>query len=51
MASQPFLYEFDRPGSGFPEKPFDPKAITRASWEPKPVKQKPNGPLLNMHPE
>ncbi|EFX04205.1 hypothetical protein CMQ_1133 [Grosmannia clavigera kw1407] len=37
----------------FPEKPFDPKAVTRASWTPKPVKPKQDGPLVqfNRHPD
>ncbi|OAA68530.1 hypothetical protein SPI_00725 [Niveomyces insectorum RCEF 264] len=50
---QPFLYEADRISSRYPESPFDPKAVTRASWEPKPVKPKPQGPLLglNRHPD
>lgn len=38
----------------FPTKPFDPKAVTRASWEPERMKPpKKDGPLLsfNRHPE
>lgn len=37
----------------FPQMPFDPKAVTRASWEPKPIKPKQDGPLMqfNRHPE
>ena len=38
----------------FPTKPFDPKAVTRASWEPERKKPpKKDGPLLsfNRHPE
>jgi hypothetical protein len=42
-----------RNSSRFPEKPFDPKAVTRASWEPKPRKPEPEGPLVsfNRHPD
>ncbi|CAK7222386.1 hypothetical protein SCUCBS95973_004820 [Sporothrix curviconia] len=52
-AQQPFLYEAQRSSAIFPEKPFDPKAVTRASWQPKPVKPKQEGPLLqlNRHPD
>ncbi|CAK7211518.1 hypothetical protein SBRCBS47491_001152 [Sporothrix bragantina] len=52
-AQQPFLYEAQRSSASFPEKTFDPKAVTRASWEPKPVKPKQEGPLvqLNRHPD
>ncbi|KAH7327867.1 hypothetical protein B0I35DRAFT_415927 [Stachybotrys elegans] len=53
-ASQPYMYTAQRQSHGrFPEKPFDPKAITRQSWEPKPSKPKPNGPLVsfNRHPD
>ncbi|EPE08338.1 hypothetical protein F503_01121 [Ophiostoma piceae UAMH 11346] len=53
-SNQPFLYEADRSSrSSFPEKPFDPKSITRASWEPKPLKPKRDGPLvqINRHPD
>ncbi|KAK8105941.1 hypothetical protein PG999_009300 [Apiospora kogelbergensis] len=50
---QPFLYDMDARDSRFPIKEFDPKAITRQSWEvkPKPVKQ--DGPLVsfNRHPD
>jgi len=51
--NQPFLYESEKLDSRFPEAPFDPKAVTRASWEPKPRKPKQNGPLIsfNRHPE
>lgn len=50
---QPFLYESDKVDSRFPTSSFDPKAVTRASWEPKPKKPKQNGPLIsiNRHPE
>lgn len=39
--------------SRFPTSTFDPKAVTRASWEPKPKRKPQNGPLLsfNTHPE
>lgn len=56
--SQPYMYSptsYDDYGdSRFPSKPFDPKAVTRASWEPKsPPKPRPEGPLVsfNRHPE
>ncbi|KAL1903016.1 hypothetical protein Sste5346_000929 [Sporothrix stenoceras] len=50
---QPFLYEAERSSSSFPEKTFDPKSVTRASWQPKPVKPKQEGPLVqvNRHPD
>ncbi|KAH8172656.1 hypothetical protein LIA77_06911 [Sarocladium implicatum] len=55
MAShQPYMYAPEHVSSSrFPEKPFDPKAVTRASWEPKPQKPKQEGPLLsfNRHPD
>ncbi|CAJ2513760.1 Uu.00g018790.m01.CDS01 [Anthostomella pinea] len=49
----PYLYDSDRRDSQLPEKPFDPKAVTRASWEPQPKKPKRNGPLVsfNRHPD
>ncbi|SPO02617.1 uncharacterized protein DNG_05290 [Cephalotrichum gorgonifer] len=36
-----------------PTKPFDPKAVTRASWEPQPKRPKKKGPLVgfNRHPD
>ncbi|KAF6825185.1 hypothetical protein CMUS01_09915 [Colletotrichum musicola] len=53
MAQQPFLYNAVDNSSRFPEPKFDPKAVTRASWEPKPRKPKPTGPLVtfNQHPD
>ncbi|XXG99159.1 GPI inositol deacylase [Hypoxylon texense] len=51
---QPYLYDSDSRDSRLPEKPFDPKAVTRASWEPKPRRpKKQDGPLvsLNRHPD
>ncbi|KAI0161647.1 hypothetical protein GGR52DRAFT_132234 [Hypoxylon sp. FL1284] len=51
---QPYLYDPETRDSRSPEKPFDPKAITRASWEPKPKKKRRrDGPLisLNRHPD
>lgn len=50
---QPYLYDSDRGDRRFPTKEFDPKAVTRASWEPKPKKEKQDGPLVsfNRHPE
>lgn len=53
-AQQPYLYDDDRRDSRSPDKPFDPKAVTRASWQPKPKKKKKqDGPLIsfNRHPE
>jgi hypothetical protein len=53
-ASQPYMYSAaQRNSSRFPETTFDPKAVTRASWEPQPKKPKPDGPLVsfNRHPE
>lgn len=49
-AQQPYLQGFQ--GDTY-EPTFDPKAVTRASWEPKPRKPKPKGPLVsfNRHPE
>lgn len=42
-----------RSSSRFADREFDPKAVTRASWEPKPKKEKQEGPLVsfNRHPE
>ncbi|KAH6659768.1 hypothetical protein BKA67DRAFT_652984 [Truncatella angustata] len=50
---QPYLYDADRRDSFAPTKGFDPKAITRASWEPKPRPTKREGPLVsfNRHPD
>ncbi|KAK3947581.1 hypothetical protein QBC32DRAFT_247452 [Pseudoneurospora amorphoporcata] len=55
--SQPFLYDYDpvrySTDDRLPPKLFDPKAITRASFDrPKP-KPKPDGPLVsfNVHPD
>ncbi|RYP73718.1 hypothetical protein DL771_003431 [Monosporascus sp. 5C6A] len=54
-AQQPFIYDgaVARSSGQYPEKEFDPKAVTRASWEPKPKKPKPQGPLVtfNRHPD
>ncbi len=55
-AQQPFLYQPEKYGEDarFPTKAFDPKAVTRASYEVKPKKKKKqNGPLIsvNRHPE
>ncbi|CAG9970629.1 unnamed protein product [Clonostachys byssicola] len=49
-AQQPYLQGFQ--GDTY-EPTFDPKAVTRASWEPKPRKPKPKGPLVsfNRHPD
>jgi len=50
----PFMYQaVKKDDERFPAASFDPKAVTRASWEPKKQKPKPNGPLVsfNRHPE
>ncbi|KAK3323582.1 hypothetical protein B0T19DRAFT_443068 [Cercophora scortea] len=54
VSGQPFTYAAVRlDDSRFPASKFDPKAVTRASWEPKPQKPKPDGPLVsfNRHPD
>ncbi|KAL2206651.1 hypothetical protein CC79DRAFT_1358503 [Sarocladium strictum] len=51
---QPYMYAPEyRSSSRYPETAFDPKAVTRASWEPKPQKPKQDGPLIsfNRHPD
>lgn len=53
---QPYMYtaaSYEDNDSRFPSKPFDPKAVTRASWERSPPKPKHEGPLVsfNRHPE
>jgi hypothetical protein len=55
-AQQPFLYQSERYGDmydGFPSTPFDPKAVTRASFQTTRPRPKPDGPLVNInrHPE
>ncbi|KAH7133457.1 hypothetical protein EDB81DRAFT_803969 [Dactylonectria macrodidyma] len=53
-AQQPFMYSaVQRNDTRLPEVAFDPKAVTRASWEPKKFKPKPDGPLVsfNRHPD
>lgn len=54
-ASQPpFMYQaVSKDDERFPPTKFDPKAVTRASYEPKKPKPKPDGPLVsfNRHPE
>ncbi|KAL2172828.1 hypothetical protein VTG60DRAFT_6 [Thermothelomyces hinnuleus] len=50
----PFMYQpVNRDDERFPPKKFDPKAVTRASYESKKPKPKPNGPLVsfNRHPD
>jgi len=50
----PFMYQaVSRDDERFPAQTFDPKAVTRASYEPKKPKSKPDGPLVsfNRHPE
>ncbi|KAI5920249.1 hypothetical protein F4810DRAFT_447627 [Camillea tinctor] len=51
--NQPFMYDAPRGDSRSPERKFDPKAVTRASWEPQPKKPKKDGPLVsfNRHPD
>jgi hypothetical protein len=51
--TQPFLYDARREDSRFPTTTFDPKAVTRASWEPKPKKKPTKGPMVSfdLHPE
>ncbi|KAI1351386.1 hypothetical protein F5Y01DRAFT_282932 [Xylaria sp. FL0043] len=50
---QPYMYDSGRRDSRLPEKEFDPKAVTRASWEVRPKKPKKKGPLIsfNRHPD
>ncbi|OAA69065.1 hypothetical protein ISF_03440 [Cordyceps fumosorosea ARSEF 2679] len=52
--SPPYMYSATASDdSRFPTSTFDPKAITRASWEPKPKRKPQTGPLLsfNAHPD
>lgn len=55
MSGAPYMYNrFDSfDDARFPTSSFDPKAVTRSSWEPKPAKPKHEGPLVsfNRHPE
>ena len=54
VSQAPFMYEsVKKDDERFPGKTFDPKAVTRASYEPKKKKQKPDGPLVSFgrHPE
>ncbi|KAL6881531.1 hypothetical protein J3F83DRAFT_722619 [Trichoderma novae-zelandiae] len=54
MGQQPFLYDAQPGGnSRFPPVVFDPKAVTRASWEPKPKKPVRKGPMVSfdLHPD
>lgn len=54
VGGQPWMYSGEaREDWRLPNTTFDPKAVTRASWQPKPVKPKQDGPLLsfNRHPE
>ncbi|KAH8751981.1 hypothetical protein F5883DRAFT_206504 [Diaporthe sp. PMI_573] len=52
---QPYMYNrFDSfDDARFPTSSFDPKAVTRSSWEPRPAKPKHEGPLVsfNRHPD
>ncbi|KAK0745050.1 hypothetical protein B0T21DRAFT_326093 [Apiosordaria backusii] len=53
-SNQPYMYEpVLRDDERFPVPVFDPKAVTRASYEKKKPKPKPNGPLvsINRHPD
>jgi hypothetical protein len=45
---QPFLYYAGFQDDRLPAPLFDPKAVTRASWEPKPERRKQNGPLISL---
>ncbi|KAK0129158.1 hypothetical protein ONS95_001094 [Cadophora gregata] len=50
----PFLYDpIKTEGPGSPYREFDPKAVTRASYTPKPPRPKHEGPLVNFnqHPD
>jgi hypothetical protein len=50
----PFLYDpVKTEGPRSPYKDFDPKAVTRASYEPRAPRPKSTGPLIsfNQHPE
>ncbi|KAK4140646.1 uncharacterized protein C8A04DRAFT_39734 [Dichotomopilus funicola] len=49
----PFMYQAIKDDERFPAVNFDPKAVTRASYEPKKQKAKPDGPLvsINRHPD
>ncbi|KAK4157250.1 hypothetical protein C8A00DRAFT_29814 [Chaetomidium leptoderma] len=49
----PFMYSAVKGDERFPAASFDPKAVTRASYESKKPKQKPDGPLVsfNRHPD
>ncbi|KAG9257551.1 uncharacterized protein F5Z01DRAFT_646293 [Emericellopsis atlantica] len=54
MAIQPpYLYSDQRDDSRFPATSFDPKAVTRASWQKPEPKPKRDGPLIsfNRHPD
>ncbi|KAF4125316.1 hypothetical protein GMORB2_4156 [Geosmithia morbida] len=54
VAHQPWMYSAEpQEDSRFPGKSFDPKAVTRASWQAKPKKPRQNGTLLsfNKHPD
>ncbi|KAK0672741.1 hypothetical protein QBC41DRAFT_379597 [Cercophora samala] len=53
-SNQPYMYEpVLKDDERFPVAVFDPKAVTRASYEKKKPKPKPNGPLvsINRHPD
>ncbi|KAK2612878.1 hypothetical protein QQS21_001158 [Conoideocrella luteorostrata] len=54
MGSPPFMYSAEqRSDARFPVSTFDPKAVTRASWEPSPRRAAQNRPLIsfNKHPD
>lgn len=47
---EPYLATYTQEDHRSPSKPFDPKAVTRASWEPtRKKKPKKNGPLLSFN--
>ncbi|KAK1755981.1 hypothetical protein QBC47DRAFT_201251 [Echria macrotheca] len=50
---QPFIYEAVKDDERFPASTFDPKAVTRSSYDAKARKPKPKGPLVsvNRHPD
>ncbi|PFH55416.1 hypothetical protein XA68_18368 [Ophiocordyceps unilateralis] len=56
VTSQPFMYEYSSrpfPDWRSPATVFDPKAVTRASFEPTPKREKPRWPLISFrqHPD
>ncbi|KAK4230065.1 hypothetical protein QBC38DRAFT_534639 [Podospora fimiseda] len=53
VSDAPFMYSAVKDDDRFPATTFDPKAVTRASYERKKPKPKKNGPLVsvNRHPD